>query len=216
MFLSLLCATYVFTCHSQSSLTEFPECWVKPAAELSMSTSDAFTVPCSQPSEYFPEPSLAWLLHSASSQAFAIACVCPHTYIHTHTHIQSYLLTYTPLPPTVESSCLRPFSPVGFLPLIYSSILFPLWLTLHPSLFSNYLFFSGSLFFSFFFSYPLPLPFALVSQPWISPLLYDHHPLQLSFPSSPLTYLSLIACHLLHFPPLSLAHPLLPLISRWW
>lgn len=38
-----------------------------------MSTSDAFTVPCFQPSEYFPKPSLAWLLHSASSQVFAFA-----------------------------------------------------------------------------------------------------------------------------------------------
>lgn len=69
------------------SLAEFPECWVKPAAELSMSTSDAFTVPCSQPSEYFPKPSLAWLLHSASSQVFAVAC-------ESHTH--RYLLKPPP------------------------------------------------------------------------------------------------------------------------
>lgn len=101
VILSLFCATYVFTCQT---LAEFPECWVKPAAELSMSTSDAFTVPCSQPSEYFPKPSLAWLLHSASSQVFAVACVGLHTCTH-------------PLPTTVESSCPCPFPQLDFSPL---------------------------------------------------------------------------------------------------
>lgn len=129
VFLSLLCATSVFTCHTQSSLAEFPECWVKPAAELSMSTSDAFTVPCSQPSEYFLKPSLAWLLHSASSQVFAIACVS----------VRTRSLLVPPPPTTVESSCLCLVSPVGFSP------------SIHPRLFSNYLLFS------FFLTLLLPL-----------------------------------------------------------
>lgn len=76
VFLSLPHATYAFTCHSRRSrAAEFPEHRVKPAAELSMSTSDAFTAPCPQPSEYFPKTSLAWLWHPALSQVFALACV---------------------------------------------------------------------------------------------------------------------------------------------
>ena len=47
------------------------ECWAEPAAEPSMSTSDAFTVHCSQPSQHFPEPSLACLLHLALTQLCA-------------------------------------------------------------------------------------------------------------------------------------------------
>lgn len=120
VFLSLFCTTYVFTCHSQSSLAEFPECWLKPAAELSTSTSDAFTVPCSQPSEYFPKPSLAWLLHSTSSQVFGIACVRKDA--HTHMHI----LSSVSLPTTVESSRLFPSSQLDFSHLFTPPCSFPL------------------------------------------------------------------------------------------
>lgn len=158
MFLSLLCATSVFTCHTQSSLAEFPECWVKPAAELSMSTSDAFTVPCSQPSEYFPKPSLAWLLHSASSQVFAIACVCAHTY----TRSLSYLLK-PPLPPNYSW-------------ILLSTSHFPSWIsppylllhTVSPSGSLFILVFSPTTYFSLVLSSFLtflPLPFSPVSQP---------------------------------------------------
>lgn len=44
----------------------------------------------------------------------------------------------------------------------------PLWLTLHPRLFSNYLFFSGSFLFFFFFFYLPPSPFFPASQPCIN------------------------------------------------
>lgn len=152
MFLSLLCATYVFTCHSQSSLAEFPECWVKPAAELSMSTSDAFTVPCSQPSEYFPKTSLAWLLHSASSQVFAIACVLSVgsltrslslSYLLAPSYswiilsisrfpswiFPSYLLLHT-VPPS-GSLFILVFSPTTYSSLVLSSFFFFTFLHLH-------------------------------------------------------------------------------------
>lgn len=201
LFLSFLCATYAFTCQSQSSLAEFPECWVKPAAELSMSTSDAFTVPCSQPSEYFPKPSLAWLLHSASSQVFAVACVSRYTHKHTQTHTHTITYLY-PLPTTVESSC------------VY--VLFPSWIS-PPYLLHHTVSPSGSLFILVFspttyFSLVLSsffnlssLPFSSVSQPCISPLLYDDHALQLFVPlifcsisffnrMSPLTFSSTPLC----------------------
>ncbi len=165
-----------------------------------MSTSDAFTVPCSQPSEYFPKPSLAWLLHSASSQVFAIACVrlCAHTQTLTQ------LLTYTPFPTTVESSH-------------FPSWISPPYLLLHTvpplahSSSSSFLQLLISLWFilGFFFQAHSLFHFLRSLSHVLTPLLYDDHPLQHSFPSSPLAYLSLIECQLLHFPPLCLVHPLL-------
>lgn len=92
--------------------------------------------------------SAVWILPQAlisMAPAFSlIPGLCYSMCVSANAHIHSLLLTYSPLPTTVESLCLRPVSPVGFLPLIYSSILFPLWLILHPHLFSNCLFFSGS------------------------------------------------------------------------
>lgn len=151
VFLSFFCATYVFTCQSRGSLAEFPECWAKPAAEPSMSTSDAFTVLCSQPSEYFQTLISMAAAFSLIPGLCSWMCACRHT----HTHTVTYLY---PLPTAVESSCLRSFCPVGFLPLIYSTILFPLWLTLYPCLFSNYLFSQFFLTFN-----PPPLLCCLVS-----------------------------------------------------
>lgn len=205
MFLSLLCATYAFTCHSQSSLAEFPECWVKPAAELSMSTSDAFTVPCSQPSEYFPKPSLAWLLHSASSQVFAIACVC----LRAHTYTHSYLLT---APSQLQ---LNPCVCVPFPQLDFSPLFTPPYCSPSGSFFI--LIFSPTAYFSLvlsaFFLTFLPLPFSPASQLCInsSPVWW----------SSPLALFPLISScipffniyQLLHFPPLYLAHP--PINEEW-
>lgn len=76
----------------------------------------------------------------------------------------------------------------------------PPWLTLDPCLFAFYFFSLPLWFFFFFLNLPL-FSFSVVSQPCISPLLYDDHPLQLPYPSSPLPYL-LIECQLLHFSPL--------------
>lgn len=121
-----------------------------------MSTSDAFTVPCSQPSEYFLKLSLAWLLHSALSQVFAIVCVC----LCTHTH--SLSLTY-----------FNPPSQLQLNPPVY--VLFPrldcspyLRHTVPPLAHSTSSSFLQLLIFLWFFPILLtflPLPFSPVSQP---------------------------------------------------
>lgn len=68
--------------------------------------------------------SAVWILPQAfisMAAAFSLIpglcyCMCASVHARTHTHSISLSLTLTPLPTTVESSCLRSFSPVGSLP----------------------------------------------------------------------------------------------------
>lgn len=83
----------------------------------------------------------------------------------THSLARSRSLTYL-LPATVESFCLYPVSPVGFFPLIYSSILFPPSGSLFILVFSPTTY--SSLVLSSFFFYLPPSPFFPASQPCIN------------------------------------------------
>lgn len=87
---------------------------MKPAAELSVSTSDAFTALCSGPQEYFPPSLISMAAAFSLIPASAIMCLEKHT--------SSSQLRLNPVG--------IPVFPVGFLPFVYSSILFPLWLIL--------------------------------------------------------------------------------------
>lgn len=112
-------------------------------------------------------PSAVWILPQDLISMAVASSPIPGLYFSTCAFVDAHApsspcsLTYLLLA-TVESFCLCPVSPVGFLPLIYSSILSSLWLPLPPHLFFNYLFLPHLLTPHFFFYY---IPFLYFFQP---------------------------------------------------
>lgn len=119
-------------------------------------------------------------------------CFSMCAFVDAHAPSPPCSLTYLLLA-TVESFCLCPVSWVGFLPLIYSSILSSLWPPLPPHLLFNSLPPSFFLLHSLSLFFPAPQPCINSSCKMIIP----------RSSSSPPAYFSLIECQLWHFSPLS-------------
>lgn len=162
------CGTCVFTCDSRSSRSRVS--WV-------LSEASSWAEHEHKRCFHSALRSAVWILPRALISMGAAVVVVPgfcdcmcastHTYIFINIHPLLPHPHPTPLSPTtVESSCLHPISSVGFFPLIYFSILFSLWLSLHPHLYCSYSFYLVLFFFSpHLYSHSLSVVFRMIITP---------------------------------------------------